>query len=67
MGDVLNIYCDEFGYTGRDLMSKHQPFYVYAACEFEIIQMQYLKERKLNKVSPVNFCLRKTRRTTYRY
>ncbi len=40
---VLKIYCDESGYTGRDLLSKVQPYFVYSACHLEDDLLEEIK------------------------
>ncbi len=41
---VRNIYCDESGYTGRDLLSTTQPYFVYSACYLEEDVLQEIKK-----------------------
>lgn len=40
---MLNIYCDESGYTGGDLLDKDQPYFVYSAVNFTESELKDIK------------------------
>ena len=39
----MNIYCDEAGYTGRNLLSIDQPYFVYSALHLNSDEMESIK------------------------
>lgn len=41
----MNIYCDEAGYTGRNLLSKEQPYFVYSAL--------HLSDKEINSIKDI--------------
>lgn len=41
----MNIYCDEAGYTGRNLLSQEQPYFVYSAV--------YLCDQEINSIRKI--------------